>query len=94
MTTGPPAPRTPPVAPELFDVLIDYDKHMEQAKAKQPQPITSTSPALEFCENFYAQFFQNRLGNEIRRFNGWLAEKIAVRLTRQVKHQNGPPFVI
>jgi hypothetical protein len=57
-----------PVAPELFDVLTQYAQDMKQGKIKPVPSAGSTSPALTFCENFYAQFFQNRLNTEIRQF--------------------------
>ena len=59
---------TLPVAPELFDVLVEYAKEIEQGKVK-PARLASTSPALTFCDNFYAQFFQNVLGREITSFD-------------------------
>lgn len=84
---------TLPVAPELFDVLIQYAKDMEAGKIKPTRSMGSTSPALTFCKNFYAQFFQNRLDSEIKRFDRE-AREAAVRLRLQIKGERGPAAVI
>jgi hypothetical protein len=78
---------SPVVAPELFDVLIDYAKDIQQGKIK-PTRLVSTSPALTFCDNFYAQFFQNELGQEITSFSSD-AKKIAVQCRLEVKDKGG-----
>jgi hypothetical protein len=83
----------PPVAPELFDVLSQYAKDIEQAKVKQTRYLASTSPALTFCENFYAQFFQNRLGKVIERFS-LEQKKAAVRIRLEIKDKNGSQVII
>lgn len=88
-----PVPRIPPVAPQLFDVLSQYAKDVGQAKVKQTRSLASTSPALTFCENFYAQFFQNCLGKEIKRFN-LEQKKAAVRLRLEIKEKNGPQVIV
>jgi hypothetical protein len=78
---------TLPVAPELFDVLIEYAKDLADGKFK-PARLASTSPALTFCDNFYAQFFQNELGREITSFDGE-AKKLAVQCRLEVKDKGG-----
>jgi hypothetical protein len=82
-----------PVAPELFDVLIQYAEDMKQGKIKAAPSVGSTSPALTFCENFYAQFFQNRLHTEIKQFT-LMAKQSAIRLRLEIKDKNGPSVVI
>lgn len=84
---------TLPVAPELFDLLIRYATDMEEGKIKPTPSLGSTSPALTFCENFYAQFFQNRLHKEIKQFN-LEAKKAAIRLRLEIKDGHGPLAVI
>ena len=80
---------TLPVAPELFDLLIQYAEDMEAGKFKPAPSLGATSPALAFRELFYAQFFQNRLHKEIKQFN-LAAKKEAIRLRLQIKDQQGP----
>lgn len=64
---------TPIIAPELFDRLIDYAKDME--KTKEP----SSQPPLDFCDAFFAQFFQNRMKQEIKGF-GKKEKEAAIKL--------------
>jgi hypothetical protein len=84
---------TLPVAPELFDVLTQYAKDIEQGKVRSTPSLGATSPALTFCENFYAQFFQNRLGQPIEHIN-LESKKAAVRLRLEIKEKNGPAVII
>jgi hypothetical protein len=84
---------TLPVAPELFDVLIQYAEDMKQGKVKAAPSVVSTSPALVFCQNFYAQFFQNRLNTEIKQFT-LVAKQSAIRLRLAIKDEGGPSVVI
>ena len=82
-----------PVAPELFDVLIEYAGDMKLGKIKPARSLGSTSPALTFCENFYAQFFQNRLGTEIKQFT-LVAKQSAIRLRLDIKEKEGSSVII
>jgi hypothetical protein len=84
---------TLPVAPELFDVLSQYARDIQQGKVRSTPALGATSPALTFCENFYAQFFQNRLGQPIEHIN-LESKKTAVRLRLEIKEKNGPVVVI
>jgi len=84
---------TLPVAPELFDILSQYAKEIEQGKIKPSPAMGATSPALTFCENFYAQFFQNRLGQKIEHFN-LEAKKAAIELRLKIKEANGASTII
>jgi hypothetical protein len=84
---------TLPVAPALFDVLTQYAKDIEQGKVKPSPSMGATSPALTFCENFYAQFFQNRLGQQIKRFD-LAAKKTAIGLRLKLKGDGGPTVII
>ena len=61
-------PVTPFVAPELFDRLVEYAGEVERNKE------TSSAPT-DFCDNFYAQFFQNRMKQEITGFGNAAKEK-------------------
>lgn len=80
---------TLPVTPQLFDLLIEYGQNIEQGTVKATSSLASTSPALTFCENFYAQFFQNAIGQEITSFNRE-TRKAAVRLRLEIKEKKGP----
>jgi hypothetical protein len=79
-----------PVAPELFDLLTNYAKEIEKGKIKPTPTLGSTSPALTFCENFYAQFFQNALKKEIIQFN----LEAAVRLRLEIEDEHGSPAIL
>ncbi len=81
-----------PVAPELFDVVIVYAKELEQGKLK-PERLVSTSPALTFCDNFYAQFFQNEIGKEITSFSPE-TKKLAVECRLQLKESGAPASTV
>jgi len=83
----------PTVAPELFDILIRYARDIKSGKVKPKRSVGSTSPALVFCENFYAQFFQNKLGKEIKGFN-MAAKKEAIGFRLDAKEGGSPGVVI
>jgi len=84
---------TQPVAPQLFDVLIEYAEAIQAGKINPARTLASTSPALTFCENFYAQFFQNALGAEIETFNRD-TKKDAVRLRVELTKKKSPSTTI
>ena len=84
---------TLPVAPELFDLLPAYAKEMQDGKITVTPSLASTSPAVVFCQNFYLQFFQNRLNKEITRFDS-ATKKTAVELRLEIKDAHGPRPVI
>jgi hypothetical protein len=46
------------VAPELFDALIEYANELVDGKEPSSAPT-------DFCDNFYLQFFQNRMRRQI-----------------------------
>src|SRR5271165_5473400 len=81
---------TLPVAPELFDVLLQCAKDAKKGKVKSGG---ETSAALTFCENFYAQFFQNRMRHQIERFDR-AAKESAIRLRMEVKEKKGPKVIV
>lgn len=73
-----------PVEPSLFDLLDDYAAAIERGEIDPTRSLAWTSPALTFCENFYAQFFQKEVGQEITGFS--LSNKrIAVRARLAVR---------
>lgn len=73
-----------PVEPSLFDLLNDYAAAIERGEFDPTRSLAWTSPALTFCENFYAQFFQRELGEMITGFS--LSNKrIAVRARLAVR---------
>lgn len=69
--------QTPIVAPELFDRLIEYATAVERDKETSSQPT-------DFCDNFYAQFFQNRMKSEITGF-GKEAKESAIKLRLKIE---------
>lgn len=83
----------PIVAPELMDIIIEYAAAITAGKIKPKPSIGSKSGALEFCENFYAQFFQNKLGKEIKRFDA-AAKRDAIGLRLDAKQKGSPAVVI
>ncbi len=84
-----------PVTGRLFEVLARYAADMKAGRIKPKPALGATSPALTFCENFYAQFFQNGLNKEIRQFNNAAKEAaIRLRLELRVNERQGPPSVL
>jgi hypothetical protein len=70
-------PVTPIVATELFDKLIEYANEVESKKQTSSEPT-------DFCDNFYAQFFQNRMKHEITGF-GKADQESVVKLRLKVE---------
>ncbi len=79
-------PLTPIIAPELFDGLVVYANEVERDKE------TSSAPT-DFCDNFYAQFFQNRMKQEITGF-GNAAKEEAVKLRLKVDTKESREIVV
>ena len=75
------------VAPSLFDALSDYSQAVTRAKDLSPDPPTT------FCDNFYVQFFQNRLGREITGY-GRQSKESAVALRSEVTGKEGQEVVL
>jgi len=70
------------IAPTLFDSINDYSRAIVRDKA------LPDDPPLTFCDNFYLQFFQNRLGHEITGY-GKQSKESAVRLRDEVTKKSG-----
>jgi hypothetical protein len=79
-------PVTTFVAPELFDSLVEYAGKVESDKEISSAPTN-------FCDNFYAQFFQNRMKREITGF-GNAAKESAVKLRITVEGKEGKEIVL
>lgn len=79
-------PVIPVVAPELFERLIEYANEVERNKETSSQPI-------DFCDNFFAQFFQNRMNQEITGF-GTAAKESAVKLRLKVEKKEQKAVVL
>src|SRR5258708_17882056 len=77
---------TPIVAPELFDAIAEYAGQVERDKE------TSSAPT-DFCDNFYAQFFQNRMKRQITGF-GNAAKEAAVKLRLTVETKESHEIVV
>lgn len=84
---------SPIIALALFDIVVQYADDIESAKVKLKSSMGSSSPALVFCENFFAQFFQNKLGKEIKRFN-LVAKREAIACRLDAKERGAPVAVI
>jgi hypothetical protein len=81
------------VNPKLFDVLIEYAQGVESGQIHPAKSLAETSPALTFCESFYAQFFQNELRLRITSFDNE-SKKAAVALRMNLKKKRTPRAVI
>jgi hypothetical protein len=79
-------PVTPFVAPELFERLVEYANEVQRNKEPSSAPI-------DFCDNFYAQFFQNRMKQEITGF-GNAAKESAVKLRLKVQARETREIVL
>jgi hypothetical protein len=79
-------PVTPFVAPELFDRLLEYASKVERDKELSSAPT-------DFCDNFYAQFFQNRIKQEITGF-GNAAKESAVKLRLKMGTREAQEIVL
>ncbi len=69
-----------PVEPSLFDLVIKWAEDIDTATDLE-RALRRSSPLLTFCQNFFAQFFQNVLQQEITSFD-MDAKRAAVRLRR------------
>jgi hypothetical protein len=54
-----------PIEPSLFEYIDDYLKESSITQARV-LPLAADSNLLVFLDNFFAQFFQNVLGHEIK----------------------------
>jgi hypothetical protein len=54
-----------PIEPSLFAYIDDYLKESSIAQARLV-PLAADSNLIVFLDNFFAQFFQNVLGHEIK----------------------------
>jgi hypothetical protein len=54
-----------PVAPEVFDFIDDFMAKGNIWSVAGHASLDSDSSVLAFCENFFAQFFENELDSEI-----------------------------
>ena len=79
-----------PIRIELFDTLIEYAEKVERGELAA---IAATPFAIVFCENFYAQFFQNVVQQEIKGFN-LDNKKLAVRARLGLKRKRAPAATI
>jgi len=79
-------PVTPIVAPELFDKLIEYAGAVDRDKVASSEPT-------DFCDNFYAQFFQNRMKYPVTGF-GKADQESVVKLRLKVETTEKPEVVL
>jgi hypothetical protein len=79
-------PVTPIIAPELFDRLIEYTTGVERDK------VTSSEPT-DFCDNFYGQFFQNRMNHPVSGF-GNADKELEIKFRLKVEEKEPPEIVL
>lgn len=67
----PTAPRAPEhvISLSLFDSIDEYAALLESGNAFVRKVVPETSPVVSFCENAFAQFFQNVVEVEITGFD-------------------------
>jgi hypothetical protein len=58
-------PTEPPVAPTLFELVMEYSRKYASGGINPAKPLTQAAPIIVFCQNFYVQFFQNVLNTSI-----------------------------
>lgn len=78
-----------PVSPELFQIVTDYSSALKAGKIDPKNPLKRTTPIIEFCQNFFLQFFENELGHEITGV-GNDAKRLAVRLRLEAEKSERP----
>ncbi len=81
--------KSPPIAPELFDILVEFADTVREGEADPNDRLTEASDVIVFCQNFYIQLFQNALGITITALDDAAKEK-AVRLRRRLAEKNAP----
>jgi hypothetical protein len=79
-------PVTPIVAPELFDRLIEYTSGVERDNETSSEPT-------DFCDNFYGQFFQNRMNHPVTGF-GNADKETVVKLRLKVETKEPREIVL
>lgn len=68
----------------LFDSIDEYCDLLRSGTAISKDAVPETSPVISFCENAFAQFFENEIGVEITGF-GDDEKKRCVRLRKKHK---------
>lgn len=65
--TGANAPGVPKelIAPGVFKEVADYAASMKDGTVKLDKPLVDTTPIILFCQNFFAQFFDNVVNSPI-----------------------------
>jgi len=66
-----------PIALSLFDRVSDYAEALETGTADIGKPLTDATPIVVFCQNFFAQLFQNVLNAPIRSIDARAKEQAA-----------------
>jgi len=68
----------------LFDSIDEYCDLLRSGTAISKEAVPETSPVISFCENAFAQFFENEIGVEIAGF-GDEEKKRCVRMRKKRK---------
>jgi hypothetical protein len=83
----------PPVASGVFDFIDDFIAANSVWSVTGSIALDPHSNVLAFCENFFAQFFQNELHTEISSLTGISAQRAGV-LRRQSSTTDGQRVLI
>lgn len=67
-----------PVVAEVFDFIDDFLDKATVYSVAGSTPLDRESSVLAFCENFFAQFFQNEMRAEITSLSGVSAQRAGV----------------
>jgi hypothetical protein len=82
-----------PVALEVFAFIDDFVQANSVLSVVGSDALDPASTALAFCENFFAQFFQNELHTEISSLSGVSAQRAGV-LRRRSSTTSGQRVLI
>lgn len=70
------------MAPTLFANVKTYARSLEDGTVDLGRALSDTTPILVFCQNFFAQFFENVLGHPLTSIDEDMKEEAAtVRLS-------------
>jgi hypothetical protein len=80
---------TCPVAPELFDTLVEWSDKVTRARNRKGALRGNSAALVTFCESFFAQFFDNVLHEDVTSFD-MVAAGTASKLRRKLKESGDP----
>jgi len=80
-----------PIALPLFDRVQEYAAAITSGEVTTDSPLKQDTPIIVFCQNFFAQFFDNVLTHPITGFHQ-AAQREAVRLRRSLTGRAKAPI--